>query len=95
MANKIKEDLVKCLQSFKGISPKNKLELNKVITTLQRPDVVIPNDHHNKQKINYLLGLLFTQMPELVNRGNEKPLALFSSKAELTQEPTRKPSKNK
>lgn len=94
MANKIKEDLVNCLRSFKGISPKNSLEFNKVITTLQRPHIVIPDDHQNKQKVNYFLGLLFTQMPELINQENEKPLALFSSKTELTQEFTRKPSKN-
>lgn len=94
MTAKIKEDLITCLQSFKGVSPKNQVEFSKVLTTLKRPDVNIPNDKENKQKIRYLLGLLFYQMPELIRPENEKPLSFFTSKAKLITEPlTKKPTK--
>ena len=83
MSIKIKEDLIRCLESFKGVSPTNVPEFNKVVSTLKRPDVIIPFDRQNKQKIGYLLGLLFYQMPELARPDNEKSLNFFSSKIKL------------
>lgn len=83
MQNSLKVELIELILSLRQVPPQIQKDLDAIVKTLKRGDIVIPESDRGKRETCELIIMLFCAYPRLMTDANKPQLKAFSERVGL------------